>query len=251
MSLMRSLLLVLALATPALAQDAPPQDATPQPASAPAGVLAGSLTGTTEHKDKPTGALRISCTDPETVVFVDGVELPHCPSSQTTQLPPGQHMVVATRPGYMTMARAMNIAGGDAQTIDVTLLPIQGPVVRRRWAAWMPWTVAGVGLVTAITGLGFELEARSRIDDYDKYVAAECAVNGCSSGQLSQRARNAQDDAHLYQHIAVPTMIVGGAAFAAGIALAVLNSPYIEQPHPVVTPNVGDGTVGLTISGKY
>src|SRR3954464_3016711 len=97
------------------------------------------------------------------------------------------------------------------------------------------------------------------MDQYNATVAVEGPA-GCHPGEASDATLALERRATLENRIAIGTMITGGVAAAAGIALVILNRPRevldeglyrreAERAH--VTAQVSDHAFGLGLAGSF
>jgi hypothetical protein len=198
--------------------------------------------------------LKVSCTEPGAQLFLDGELVLTGPGERSSVLLPGKHQLVASKPGFVAATRAVELVAGSTveETLAPSALPRLAPVrTERRWAAWMPWAVAGAGAAVAAIGLPFQLAARSNMQDYDRQVGAACPT-GCVSSAIPASTRDVESRARLDNGVAIGLFAVGGAALAGGIVLAVLNQPRpVEPPKVAVAPLLTDGRPGFVVSGRF
>jgi hypothetical protein len=102
-------------------------------------------------------------------------------------------------------------------------------VSRRRWTAWKPWAVVGVGAFVLAAGGALHAQSNSSFQDYDNSFGETCATQpggGCRDNDFpnltSQRV-----SAERLQQIAVTSYIVGGTAAIAGLVLVFVNRPEV------------------------
>lgn len=184
--------------------------------------------------DAQLSHVTISCPEPGAAVTLDGKPLFTGPGAATRYLLPGEHQVVATKPGLQAALQTLTLTAGTPATLELrpTLaLPAATPLVRR-WAPWKPWAVLGGG--GALSGLGalFYVAAKSGFDSYDSGVARRCP-SGCSAEMLAgyDELTDEKRGAERNQVIAFSLFAVGGAAVVAGVVGLLLNQPR-AQPGP-------------------
>lgn len=195
----------------------------------------------------------ISCPEPEAQVTLDGQPLFTGPGTAERFLLPGEHQVVATKPGMQAALQTLALVAGKPVSLELrpTLALATPPRMARRWATWKPWAVLGSG--GAIIGLGAVgyFAARSDFAAYDREVEARCP-SGCSAAMLAEQAGLARtkDRAELKQVIAFSLFSVGGAAVVAGVVGLLLNQPRAQleaKPSPLtIAPVSGGGTVSMS-----
>lgn len=168
----------------------------------------------------------------------------------------GTHELVVRRVGYLTFSRNIVTEPDSDHTIDVKLVPLEdASKFSRRWAGWKPWAVAGAGAALALVGVGFELAARSNSDDYETQIARDCP-NGCEPEDIDEPVCALKDRAYWETRVGVASIVVGGAAIGAGIALVVLNQPRrlrVDESGRVITlvPTVTESSAGFVAAGSF
>lgn len=199
--------------------------------------------------------LTIKSTQPDVTITVDGVQLLIGPGERTTKLLAGRHQVVATRPGYVTDTRALDLPAGSPVIAELELVPeavrveIQRENYERRWPWWAPWSIAGGSVVLGVTGGLFYQSARNEIRRYDALLRDMCP-NGCPAGDIPADLTRRKTTAERRSGIAIALFSTAGVlAVASGVA-AILNRPRkIEDP----APSTGRSAVvpSLTVSADY
>ena len=175
--------------------------------------------------------LALTCREPGAEVTLDGRRVLAGPGASEEFLLPGAHQVVATKPGYLTASRTLDLVAGKrtAFEIEPSVAVAATPRVVRRWAAWKPLAVLGSG--GALLGLGAlaYLAARHNFTVYDRDVAKHCSA-GCTASDLAALpdARRAYDRAGTEQTLAVVLLSTGAAAVIAGAIGVVLNQPRLQ-----------------------
>jgi hypothetical protein len=185
--------------------------------------------------------LKITCDEGGADVTLDGKPVLHCTGEATRLLLPGEHQIVATKPGYATETTPLVLVPGK-EHVHAVHLHAFATKVTRRWSANRPWIVAGVGLGAAALGGIFEWQSRGDYDAYDKYVRATCP-GGCPSSMLdgSQKSR-----AHVENIAGLSLLAAGGITAIAGLVGVYLNLPHEVIEHaPVVNPTGGGMTATM------
>jgi tetratricopeptide (TPR) repeat protein len=196
--------------------------------------------------------LKVVCTEPGTQVFLDGEHVFTGPGEETRILAPGKHQLVASKPLFITVTRAVTLVAGG--TVAEVLQPVAMPQnvhTERRWAPWKPWTVVAGGAVLALAGIPLQLAARSNMDRYERQVAEACPT-GCPRDAIPEAARSTESRAHLENGLAIGLFAAGGAAVAAGVVLVLLNQPHPVEPASLtVVPAAIDGRLGAVVAGRF
>jgi tetratricopeptide (TPR) repeat protein len=190
--------------------------------------------------------LTVKSTQPDVNVMVDGGQALTGSGEHTMKLLAGKHQLVATRPGYVTDSRALDLPAGQAVTEQIALLPEQVKVERenyeRRWQWWMPWAVAGSSVVLGLVGSGVYLSASSEIKHYDQDLAQLCPA-GCTDAQIPGSLRSRATSARHKSEVAIALWSGAGALVITGGVMAILNRPR-KQEERRITP-------ALTVSRDY
>lgn len=202
------------------------------------------------------GHVEVTCDVPDAVVSIDGETVLVGVGAYTRTVRAGSYQVVASKPNYLTYTNLVTALPDEPVAIQVQLLPLdQAGGWERRWATWKPWAVLGAGAAVAAIGLGYELAAQGSVDDYEAYVALECA-SGCTTAQLPGPVRDLEGRAATQNKLGVTGLVVGAAAVVAGGVMVYLNQPTrvrLEESGrrvgaaPVVTP---DGA-GVAVFGRF
>jgi hypothetical protein len=192
--------------------------------------------------------LRVRCGVDGADVTLDGKPLVKCPGEAERLLMPGDHHLVATKPGFQAESTALVLVPGKEHVHDVALSAV-GTKLVRRWSANRPWIVVGIGAGAALLGTVFELQSRSDYKSYDDLVLSQCPL-GCPpdmpvSDSLQSKAR--------VENIAGMSLLVtGGAVVIAGLVGVYLNAPHAIAEHtPVITPVASRGGGGALATWSW
>jgi hypothetical protein len=195
--------------------------------------------------------LTVVTEQPDVTVMLDGTELFVGANKKTLRVLAGSHQLVATRTGYQTDSRALDLPAGKTTTETIELMPERVEKVEvnyeRRWAWWVPWTIAGSGVAVGLGGIGFYASARSDMRTYDQRLEDQCPT-GCLPEAIPASTRAKKTDAERNSAIAIGMWTVGGAVVATAAVMAILNrpKPIGEKPTPMVT--VAPGYVGIDVA---
>lgn len=188
------------------------------------------------------GTVEASCTAPNTHILLDGKPWFTPPGSARQRVLAGEHVIVASRDGFMTKSIRVVVAGGAVQTEKIELMPIDSVVkLVYPYPRWVPWATTGVGAAIALGGLGFWVAGNNQMNDFQAAFAQTCA-SGCAANLSDQKAlADERDSAHLKGQIGVSMMIAGGAVAIGGVVAAIVDSPRRVLPNVEVVPTSGGG----------
>lgn len=202
--------------------------------------------------DRQLAQITIRCDQSQsgTVVALSGDKVLTCPGTITRRLHPGQHVVKATRAGYVDATDSVLLLPGKPET-RVIRLYTNAELTRetQRWPAWIPWSVVGIGVATGAFGLAIHSQAGDSFRSFDRMVAETCPA-GCLDGNPESPVDQLQK-ARWQQRIAVGAYAVSSAIVAAGAVMVYLNWPRLERIDPnarvTVTPYIAPGSAGLVM----
>ena len=217
---------------------------------------------------KQIGKIEVSCDSKGAKVSIDGKFAFTGPGKQEQRVRVGRHTFAAAGPGYTTRFRAPFIGGGETFRIELKLYtPEELTRYRHKWdKTWMPYAIAGGGvLVGAIAGL-IELSANSSYSDFDKKVAACNASSsgmGCASTSDLTSLKSSGDTKKTLGYVGYG---VAAGAVAVGLTMAYLNRREAYQirpedlgddekepiPPPIaVAPMLGPDIAGAMVFGHF
>jgi hypothetical protein len=197
--------------------------------------------------------IKVTCTDQNADVTLDGQALFVSPGEATRRLMPGAHLLVARKAGFFAETRSLNLMPGKPHVESLALQEIGAPPTKtvRRWPAWKPWAIVGGGAVFALLGYGVLLDARSNAGAFDAEVNRSCPV-GCKTDSISPAALDARDRSRVENVVAASLFTIGGALAAGGTALLILNQPRIvpdeSRLRASVIPVAGARSFGLSVA---
>lgn len=212
---------------------------------------------------KQLADIEVSCDKPGAKVSVDGKVVFQAPGTFKSRVRIGKHTFFAEKQGYTAHIGAPFIGPGEKFRIELKLYTAEELTrYHRKWdATWMPWAVAGAGVVIAGAGLGLNFLAKSKYDDFDTQVEL-CSMNnsGCT---ITPDLQSTRDRGDLYKTMSYVAFGVGGAAVVTGLAMAYVNRrmPYqiradeyeSEQARQgvVFAPVVAPGVAGAAVMGHF
>jgi hypothetical protein len=195
--------------------------------------------------EKQLVRLTLTSDDPEATVTLDGHLLFTGPGRYEGLIRPGLHSIIARRDGYPTLDKSRHLTSGEHVKLDLKLYPYE---YRRRWSAWMPWTVMGAGLAVGAGGGLLHLQTRKDYTSFDNGIE-KCGVGGCRPEPGLAATRTRGDG---LQMAAIGSYALGGTALVTGAVLLYLNQPrpFSADPDQAretvnVTPLLGGDTTGI------
>jgi hypothetical protein len=184
-------------------------------------------------------------------VMIDGVKALDGPGENAMKLLAGKHQLVATKPGFTTESRALDLEAGKPIVAEVMLLPVAVAVERvnyeRRWPWWVPWSVAGAGAVLGIVGGGIYVAANKQMESYDNALKAMCP-EGCADADIPGDLTAKMNNARRNSGVAIGMWVGGGAMVIAGGVMAVLNRPTRDAHAVTPMVSVSPDHVGVGLS---
>jgi tetratricopeptide (TPR) repeat protein len=198
--------------------------------------------------------LTVRSTQPGIKVMVDGVVALDGPGEHTMTLLAGKHQLVATRPGYVTSSRALDLAPGkpDLEQIALELekVQVQRFNYERRWAWWVPWSVEGGAAALALVATVIYVAANKQMTDYDAALALVPACRtGCPESEIPSALRAQYNRARRNSGVAIGMWVGAGAVAITGGVMAVLNRPIkVESRAAMPSVVVSRDYVGAAIS---
>lgn len=183
-------------------------------------------------------------------VTLDGKPLLDGPGSITRLVRVGSHQLVATRAGYLTDTRTVDVQ--PRAKAEVTL-ELERPAVARRlvrrWKPWKPYAVLIGGVVVSAIGGVMYLETRGRFAAFDDYAKLHDLNH--RGVMLPDWIQQREDNAKGWRAGTLSVLAVGGVVIATGIGLVVMNQPRASAPTTTITPQLGSDRAGLVISGSW
>lgn len=186
-------------------------------------------------------------------VSLDGEKLFVGPGEATRLVRPKRHQIIATKEQMLTLSREIVPAAGELNRVELELSPItESIVLRRRWASWKPWAVAGAGAGIALLGLPMRSSSTDAATNYDSQVARTCSA-GCD--ELPDDLVALRERAESQQVIAFSMFFTGGALLTAGVVAAFLNRPRPTEVTPgpqlsIIPTGDGEG-MAASYSGRF
>jgi hypothetical protein len=188
------------------------------------------------------GTIDATCDQSDVNVLLDGKPWFTCPGRREQRVLAGEHLIVGMREGFVPDTRRIFITGGAKASRRVTLVTIES-AVRYEYSSprWLPYAVAGVGVVVGASGAAFWVAGRREMDRFDADFAEACSMpRGCDAdldttdGERLLRAQ--RDGARLHSQIGVSMIAAGSAIAIGGVVWVLLNRPKRILPELDVPP---------------
>jgi hypothetical protein len=204
--------------------------------------------------DAQLGHARITCQEPGATVTLDGKLLFTSPGIVDLFLLPGEHQMVATKPGFITVSKMLVLVAGKLTAYDIPAIEAKAvPRNVRRWAPWKPWAVVGSGGAIGVAGMVVYAFAGKQFAAHDRLVAAKCG-GGCTADVLAamypeipRRKSHAENE----QIVAFSLLSAGGAVFVAGLVGVVMNQSRLQLEPRRPVPAIALIPGGLQVSANW
>jgi hypothetical protein len=203
--------------------------------------------------DAQLGHARITCPEPGATVTFDGKLLFTSPGTVDLFLLPGEHQVVATKPGFLTASKMLVLVAGKLTAYDIPTIEAK-PVPRnvRRWTPWKPWAVVGSGGAIGAVGMVVYWLAGKQFAAHDRLVTSKCG-GGCTADVLAtypeipRRKHHAENE----QRVALSLLFGGGAVVTAGLVGVVMNQSRLQLEPRRAVPAIALIPGGLQVSASW
>ncbi len=171
--------------------------------------------------------MEVTCEEPGAKVFIDGKEIFVAPGKSQQILLPGEHQIVASKPGFVTVTKALLLLPGKRQSVAIQLFRADDmvTVTERRWSPWSPWVAVGAGLAMGVGSGVLHVLSRRNFADYDEQFAVACP-GGCPGGRGPEPVEALRERAVQQRGIAITGYVAGTAVLVTGMVMVYLNRPY-------------------------
>ncbi|WP_338865608.1 hypothetical protein [Myxococcus stipitatus] len=202
--------------------------------------------------EKQLAWVDIRCEAEGAVVTLNGQPLFTAPGRYQGLIRPGVHSIIAFKDGFLPTEKRRPMMPGEKAELALELYTEDDVIrYRRRWSAWVPWTVLGTGLAVAGGSGVLHWKARESFRDFDSRLRP----NGM---HLTPEMKSLRQRGSALQVGAISGYSVGGAAVVTGAVLLYLNrqQPYrinIEDSAPgvVIAPVVGTSSHGIVGTVRF
>lgn len=163
--------------------------------------------------DLLVGRLKILVKEPDARVQLDGKALSGWKSGDVLRVNPGEHTVVAERPGFPPAVSTLRIAASERRDVTLEFTPPQKVVITppspQRPIGIVVGSVGAAGLVAFAVTASVALATRNAVSGHCFPGTAICDREGAD---LAARART-------YGHVSTGLLIGGAAVLGAGVAV--------------------------------
>lgn len=202
--------------------------------------------------EKQLAWVDVRCDAEGAVVTLNGQPLFTAPGRYQGLIRPGVHSIIALKDGFLPTEKRQPLMPGEKAEVELELYTEDDVIrYRRRWPAWMPWTLLGAGL--AVTGGGGVLhwKARESFQDFDSRIEP-------TGTRLTDELSSLRRRGSTFQAGAIVGYSVGGAAAVTGAVLLYLNRQRAYRinaedsaPSVVITPAVGASSHGIVGTVRF
>lgn len=205
---------------------------------------------------KQVTVVEISCEEPGAEVRFDGKFLFRAPGRAEFLVLRDEHQVEATKAGFERTLINKRMDSEEPIKIKLKLYRTEELYVYTRpYPLWIPITVTAAGALIAGAGGFSTYLSKTKYNTFDDDIKddPDCEF-GCTPSDTVQGHRDSGDTFRMLGRVG---FIAGGAIFATGVTLLVLdkkNATRItpeEQGEFSLTPIVGPGTAGLVGIGRF
>ena len=204
--------------------------------------------------------LTVACDEPGAVVSLDGKNILTGPSQTLVFVLPGQHELVARKPGYLATHHALTLIAAQPVSVHLRMLPeSEALITTRPWPAWQPWAVVGAGVGVGLVGGLLEWRADVNNRAFRQLFFDSCpAPEGCREIEYTDEMESRQLRHRWYRGLGYGALATGGAAMVGGLVLVYVNRPHEgENPERLrlvrmsMTPLVTPDTSGLMFNLSF
>ncbi len=186
--------------------------------------------------DATLAVLEVSTEQEDVLVTLDGTELFTGPHKKKLHLNPGTHSLVATAEGFETDTRSLELPAGKAtrETVELEKRKVKKVTIvktnnyDRRWAWWVPWSVAAGSVALGLIGTAFYLPARSDMNTYDATLKKDFST-GVKQENIPPSLVEQELHAERLGQIGIGVWVGAGAVAVAAGVMAILNRPHLNE----------------------
>lgn len=194
--------------------------------------------------------VEVTCQEPGAQVYLDGKEMFVGPGTGRRILLPGEHQVVASKEGFVTVTRPLLLLPGKPVTVAIELHRpvVDATVLERRWSSWSPWVTVGVGAALGLGGGALYWRADRNFARFDDDFAVACPT-GCPDDDAPQDLLDRKSRATQQRGIGITGLVAGGAVLGTGMVMVYLNRPRAVRKERLSGDEVTGQHPGVDRSG--
>jgi hypothetical protein len=201
--------------------------------------------------------LEVICDEPGAIVSLDGQPLLRAPGMARLFVLPGQHELVARKPGFLPSHQTLLLLSEKPKRVHVAMLEAdQAMLTLRHWQPLRPWGIVSAGVGIGLLGIAFEWRADINNRAAQALFHEECPPPlGCFEQLKSPALLSRMQRSTWYRRMGHGVSIAGAATALTGIVLVYLNrQQQIENPlrrHLVrvsILPEIDHELTGLSMS---
>lgn len=183
--------------------------------------------------------IEVRCDESQAEVFLDQKPWLTCSGRKTETVEAGQHVIVVSKPDFVTVTQPVFLAPGKRGFIDLALVSIaDSTVTERRWAWWKPYALASAGVALTAVGVFFTNSANGDYRAFDSEWSRVCASRGgCMEDSLPSLVDDL-DQARVKQRLGLTLLAVGTITVATGTTLTILNRSKTYRREDASTTDV-------------
>ena len=197
------------------------------------------------------------CSEDGATVTLDGQPWLKCPGRASKVVLPGQHVLVASKPQFVTATEPVHLVAGKRGVVKLQLVSFaDSTLTRTRFAWWKPWSVVGASVLVSAIGAGLTWKAGQAFQAFDEGWFNECGGIGCFDDDEADLLGDLKS-AERYRDTGRIAFTLGGAALIAGVALLALNRPhaYLDESaggaEIQIQPLISDDSAGVTAGFRF
>lgn len=197
------------------------------------------------------GRVVVRCEQRGVEVSLDGKPWFRCPGTHEREVLVGAHTLVGELANHLTASHRVDVQGDRTSTQELRLVSIESTVrFEYRYRRWVPFAVAGGGLVLGIGGALAWNQGDNFTQEHAREFARLCPI-GCMPDELPRADRDELDakaaSARLWNRLGIGLVIAASATLATGIVMVVRNRPRRTAP----TLGVTAGGMGATATWRF
>ena len=200
------------------------------------------------------GRIAVACDEPGAEVTLDGQRLFTGPGRHEGVVLPGEHQVVARKPGRIPETRQLVLSPGERAEVALVLRRPDRVETTRYLPAWVPWLGVGAGAALLSAGGYMDRQSTQSLAKFDDTFDRQCP-RGCTPGEVPALAVEI-DRAEAQKQTALGLYIGSGLVLAGSAAMLYINRERVVRGEAragalSLVPVVGPRTAGLAAWGRF